>query len=96
MNPDDCAREPGRVRPVIDVNRCEAKAACVGVCPYDVFEIRKLTDQEKTGLSWRGRLKLLFHGGRQAIAARADQCRACGKCVQACPEQAIRLELAGG
>jgi NAD-dependent dihydropyrimidine dehydrogenase PreA subunit len=33
----------------------------------------------------------LFHGGRQAFAERAEQCSACGLCVQACPEQAITL-----
>lgn len=91
MPSEDCKSEAGRVQPLIDRNRCEAKATCVEVCPYDVFEIRKLTESEKAGLSWRGKLKLFFHGGKQAVAARADQCHACGECVKACPEEAITL-----
>jgi len=39
----DCAPDAGRVVPRIDRNRCEAKADCVRVCPYDVFEIRALS-----------------------------------------------------
>ena len=38
----ECKGEPGRVVPVVDRNRCEAKAACVDVCPFDVFEMRPL------------------------------------------------------
>jgi NAD-dependent dihydropyrimidine dehydrogenase PreA subunit len=87
----NCAPEGGRVTPVIDRNRCEAKADCVRVCPYDVFEVRRLTPDERVGLSVVGRLKLLVHGGRQAFAVRAEACHACGLCVPACPERAIRL-----
>jgi 4Fe-4S ferredoxin len=61
------------------------------VCPYGVFEIRRLTVEEKAPLSLIGRLKLFAHGGEQAFAVRADACRACGKCVTACPEHAITL-----
>jgi 4Fe-4S ferredoxin len=86
-----CAPEAGRVAPVIDRNRCEAKADCVRVCPYDVFEVRKVTADERTGLSFVGRLKLLTHGGKQAFAVHAASCHACGLCVKACPEKAIRL-----
>jgi NAD-dependent dihydropyrimidine dehydrogenase PreA subunit len=86
-----CAPEAGRVAPRIDRNRCEAKADCVRVCPYDVFEVRRLAAEERVGLSFVGRMKLLVHGGRQAFAVRADACHACGLCVKACPERAIRL-----
>jgi 4Fe-4S ferredoxin len=86
-----CADEPGRFAPRIDRNRCEAKADCVRVCPYHVFEIRPLSSEEKRGLSWVGRLKTFAHGGKQAFAVKADECHACGLCVKACPENAIRL-----
>ena len=39
---DLCKHPPGRFTPVIDHARCEAKGPCVEVCPYDVFEIRKI------------------------------------------------------
>jgi NAD-dependent dihydropyrimidine dehydrogenase PreA subunit len=80
---------------VIDRNRCEAKSDCVAVCPYDVFEVRKLTSGERDGISLLGRLKLAAHRGRQAIVVNADACHACGLCAAACPEKAIRLVAAG-
>ena len=86
-----CKQPAGTVAPVIDRNACEGKADCVRVCPYDVFEVRKLTGEERGGLTFLGRLKASFHGNRQAFAVRADQCHACGLCVAACPEHAIRL-----
>jgi 4Fe-4S ferredoxin len=86
-----CKQPAGAVAPVIDRNRCEGKEDCVRVCPYDVFEIRKLTAEERAGLSLLGRLKAMAHGNRQAFAVRADACHACGLCVAACPENAIRL-----
>jgi 4Fe-4S ferredoxin len=89
-----CAETPGRVVPVIDRNRCEAKEDCVRVCPYGVFEIRPLRADEKAALSWIGWIKALAHGSRQADATRADQCHGCGLCVQACPERAIKLRAA--
>ena len=88
---EPCAAEAGRVQPLIDRARCEAKADCVRVCPYHVFEVRRLSDEERGALGWIARGKLLFHGGRQAFAVRAADCHACGLCVSACPERAIRL-----
>jgi NAD-dependent dihydropyrimidine dehydrogenase PreA subunit len=81
----------GMTLPVIDPNRCEAKAECVRVCPYFVFEIRTLTAQDKAAMSLLGRLKARLHGNRQAFVARPEDCHACAKCVAACPEDAIRL-----
>jgi 4Fe-4S ferredoxin len=89
--PRSCKTEVTGQRPVIDRNRCEAKEDCVVVCPYDVFVVRVLTADERAGVSVRGRLNLLFHRGRQAVVARPDECHACGLCVAACPERAIRL-----
>lgn len=86
----DCG-ETGRVAPAIDRNRCEAKGDCVRVCPYGVFEVRRLASPERSALSFTGCLRSFFHGYEQAFAVRADQCHACGLCVTACPEAAIEL-----
>jgi 4Fe-4S ferredoxin len=95
MKADDC-KEPGLVQPVIDRNRCEGKQDCVRVCPYGVFEMGLLGESERRKLSGFGRIRAFFHGYRQALATRADQCQACGQCVTACPERAIRLEPVAG
>lgn len=87
----DCRGEPGRVVPQIDRNRCEAKGGCIAVCPYAVFAIAPLAPADRAGLSLRGRLKAWAHGHRQAYVVQGEACRACGLCVQACPEEAIRL-----
>jgi NAD-dependent dihydropyrimidine dehydrogenase PreA subunit len=57
-----------------------------------VFEVRRLSAVERQQMSWFARGKLFVHGGRQAFAVRAADCHACGLCVKACPENAIRLE----
>jgi 4Fe-4S ferredoxin len=87
----ECSDRGGRVLPVIDRNRCEGNSACVKICPYHVFELRVLAHEDRNGLSLAGRLKAWVHGGRQAYAVGTDDCHACGLCVAACPEQAIRL-----
>jgi len=88
--PTDC-KEAGLLAPVIDRNRCEGKEDCVRVCPYNVFAIAQLSNEQRAELSFVGRLKAFAHGGRQAFAVRAEQCHACGLCVTACPEKAIKL-----
>ena len=91
MSTETCRGAPGKIVPAIDRNRCEGKAACVAVCPFGVFEIRVLSNDDRASLSLRGRLKAWAHGGKQAYVARADDCHACGRCVPACPENAISL-----
>jgi NAD-dependent dihydropyrimidine dehydrogenase PreA subunit len=90
--PDDPAcKGTGRLVPVIDPSRCEAKEDCVRVCPYDVFSVRKLSDHERAALGLLARFKVFVHGGKQAFVTRPDACHACGLCVSACPERAIKL-----
>lgn len=91
----DCRHEAGRFAPRIDRNRCEGKDACVQVCPYDVFELGVLALEDRKGLSLKGRIKGAVHGWKQAFAVNAVDCRACGLCVQACPERAITLVRTG-
>jgi NAD-dependent dihydropyrimidine dehydrogenase PreA subunit len=91
MSETDCKQPALTVTPAIDRSRCEGKEDCVRVCPYDVFEIRVLTRDERRAIPFVSRLKLAIHGNRQAFAVRGDQCHACGLCVRACPEKAIRL-----
>jgi 4Fe-4S ferredoxin len=90
MSEPEC-RESGRVAPVIDRNRCEGKAECVRVCPYDVFEMGLLDGEQRRGLSFIGKLKAFGHGYKQAFVVRGSACHACGLCVTACPEHAIKL-----
>jgi len=86
-----CRQPPGTMVPVIDRNRCEGKAACVAVCPKQVFVLGVLERGQRAGISWRGRVKGWAHGWKQAFTPNAAACEACAKCVEACPEEAIRL-----
>jgi NAD-dependent dihydropyrimidine dehydrogenase PreA subunit len=86
-----CKQPPNVVRPVIDTHKCEGAGDCETVCPYDVFTLRKLTGEERKALPFGPWLKVLVHGGKQAFAVNAKACHACGLCVAACPEKAIRL-----
>jgi 4Fe-4S ferredoxin len=87
----DCKQEAGVFIPVIDINRCEGKADCVTVCPYNVFEMGILPIQDRRSLSLKGKLKGFVHGWKQAFAINAEACKACGLCVSVCPEKAIKL-----
>jgi len=86
-----CRAPPGEFIPVIDRAACEGKADCVAVCPYDVFEVKPMADEEFNRLGFFGKLSANLHGRKKADAPRANRCQACGLCVVACPEEAIRL-----
>lgn len=90
-----CKAEPGSWAPVVDHGRCEGKRDCVEVCPYDVFEVRRIEDADYRVLSLFARLKVAVHRMQTAYTPKADACQACGLCVVACPEKAITLVRTG-
>jgi 4Fe-4S ferredoxin len=89
---EGCRAAPGEFVPVIDRARCEGKADCVAVCPVGVFEVRRMDDADFAQLGWLAKVKSLAHGRKTAYMPRAAACEACAKCVQACPEKAIKLQ----
>jgi NAD-dependent dihydropyrimidine dehydrogenase PreA subunit len=88
---ENCRAAAASVAPHVDRSRCEGKAECIAVCPYDVFEVRRMADADFEQLSFFGRLKSRAHRRMTAYTPRADACRACGLCVVVCPENAISL-----
>ena len=88
----ECKAPPGSWEPVVNRARCEGKAECQVVCPFDVFEVRAIDENDYKALPFLARIKLRVHGKRTAYTPRAEQCQACGLCVVACPEKAIVLK----
>jgi NAD-dependent dihydropyrimidine dehydrogenase PreA subunit len=91
VKPDECKQGRGVFAPLVDRGRCEGKRACVEACPYDVFEVRTIERADYLALGWLAKLKSRAHGRFTAYTPRAAECHACGACVDACPEKAIRL-----
>ena len=88
---NNCKEESGKIMPVVDFNKCEAKGPCIEVCPYDVFEMQKISDEEFSKLTFIGKLKTRVHGRDKAVVINPNLCHSCGLCVTACPEKAIKL-----
>jgi NAD-dependent dihydropyrimidine dehydrogenase PreA subunit len=88
---EECKAAAGVFHPEVDVRSCEGKGDCVAVCPYNVFEVGRMTDETFAALPFFVKLKAVVHGKKTAYTPHVDACRACGLCVVACPEDAIRL-----
>src|ERR1700733_13653525 len=67
-----CKQEPGAVRPVVALKRCEGKADCVRVCPENVFEIRRIADVDYRQLGLLHRFKQRVHGMQVAYTPNED------------------------
>ena len=91
MSSPSCKQDPGVFGPVVDRSACEGKRACVDACPYDVFEVGRISAADFAALGVFAKMKSVAHGRKTAYAVRAEACLACGQCVKACPEKAIRL-----
>lgn len=89
--PESCKQPAGKLRPVVDPAKCEAKAACAAICPVDVFEIVRIPKKTFRSLPALSKLKVWVHGMKTAETPNAEACVGCALCVEACPETAIRL-----
>lgn len=88
---EECRAEAGLYVPLINRAKCEGKRDCVEVCPYNLFEVRRMDDADFQALGFFAQLKSRTHKRQTAYTSNADQCKACGLCVVACPEKAIQL-----
>jgi ferredoxin len=50
-----------------------------------------MDDADFAALGFLAKLKSRAHGRQTAYMPRASACEACGECVAACPEKAIKL-----
>ncbi len=88
---EECKGPLGACRPVVDRARCEGKGDCVEVCPYGVFEVGQIEDADYRAQPLLVRLKILAHRRKSVSMPNIDECRGCGLCVVACPEDALAL-----
>lgn len=92
LGKENCKEEAGKLVPVVNFNKCEAKGPCIEVCPFDVFEMRKIEPDDYAKLNFIGKLKTRAHKNLKAYVVKPELCHACGLCVPACPEKAIKLQ----
>ena len=63
----ECKAPAGAFVPIVNRGKCEAKGDCVEVCPYDVFEVRPIGENDYRAFGWLGRLRM--HGMRTATTS---------------------------
>lgn len=90
-----CKQEPGVFAPIVDRSKCEGKNDCVEVCPETVFEVRRIDDADFAKLGFLAKMKSRAHRRMTAYTPNSDACRACGLCIKACPEKALKLARVG-
>lgn len=90
LDNSNCSDLPEKLMPIVNFNSCGGKKDCVLVCPYDVFEMQTISKEDKAKLNFKGKIKTFFFK-QKAYVINPHQCHACGLCVQACPEKAIKL-----
>src|SRR5579863_7897257 len=88
---DPCRETTRKVMPVVNLNKCEGKGPCIEICPYDVFEMKAISEEAFSRLSLIGKIKTMAHGREKASVINPGECHNCGLCVTACPEKAITL-----
>ncbi len=86
----NCSDIAEKLMPLVNFNNCGGKEDCVAACPYNVFEMQTITKEDKATLTLKGKIKTLFFK-EKAYVINPEQCHACGLCIQACPERAIKL-----
>ena len=90
LDTSNCDETGGKLMPSINFSNCGAKEDCIPACPYDVLEMRPITDEHRLTLNFKGKIKTFFKPNKAYITD-PKLCRACGICVQVCPEKAIKL-----
>lgn len=88
----NCSNDTAKLMPVVNFNNCGGKEDCVEACPYDVFEMRPISEEDKATLNFKGKIKTFFFN-QKAYVINPDQCHACGLCIQVCSEKAVKLTL---
>jgi len=72
MSDQDCKHAPRIFTPIVDFSRCEGKGPCLEVCPYNVFEIRKIEPSDYAAL---GLLSRELRIGCTAVGLHTGQMR---------------------
>jgi NAD-dependent dihydropyrimidine dehydrogenase PreA subunit len=92
MNKDKstCDETSGKLVPLINLSNCGGKEKCIPACPYDVLEMRTITEEGRLTLNFKGKIKTFFKP-KKAYVKDPALCYSCGICVQVCPEKAIKL-----
>lgn len=91
MNEPTNKNENHIVIPFINWNKCESDGICVNICPRNVFEMKTISHNQFSKLTFVGKLKTRVHRKKKAFVKYPEQCQVCGECFNACPEKAIKL-----